>query len=179
MGPAGDDAPAGASAACPPGRVHGYTGIAASPADEALVGRALELSERCAASADVPVGALVVGPGGDTWGSGWNRREADADPVAHAEVLALREAAAARGSGRLDGATLAVTLEPCPMCAGALVQARIARVVFGAWDARAGACGSVWDLVRDPRALHRAEVVGGVREGECAAALRAFFAARR
>ncbi|WP_226346026.1 nucleoside deaminase [Agilicoccus flavus] len=150
-----------------------------SAADVALVDRALALAGRCAASGDVPVGAVVVGPDGATWGDGYNRREADGDPCAHAEILALREAAAARGGWRLDGATLAVTLEPCPMCAGALVQARVARVVFGAWDDKAGACGSVWDLVRDRRALHRLEVVGGVREDECVAVLRDFFSARR
>lgn len=128
---------------------------------------------------DVPVGAVVTGPGGEVIGSGYNRREVDADPTAHAEVLALRGAAARLGRWRLDGCTLHVTLEPCTMCAGALVLARVERLVFGAFDAKAGAVGSLWDVVRDPRLNHRPEVVSGVLEDECSAILREFFAAHR
>ncbi len=141
--------------------------------------RAARAAVRSGAVDDVPVGAVVVGPDGSLLGVGANEREARGDPTAHAEVLALRAAADALGSWRLAGCTLAVTLEPCPMCAGALVLARVARVVFGAWDPKAGAAGSVWDLVRDRRVNHRPEVVGGVLEEECAAVLRDFFAARR
>jgi tRNA(adenine34) deaminase len=125
------------------------------------------------------VGALVVGPDGRVLGRGHNEREARADPTAHAEVLALRAAAAERGTWRLDGCTLVVTLEPCVMCAGALVLARIDRLALGAWDPKAGAAGSVFDVVRHRRLNHRVEVVGGVREAECAALLRAFFASAR
>ncbi|HEX2902263.1 MAG TPA: nucleoside deaminase [Jatrophihabitans sp.] len=130
-------------------------------------------------SGDVPVGAVVLAPSGAELGRGWNRREELADVTAHAELLALRAACAATGSWQLTGCTLVVTLEPCVMCAGALVQARIARLVFGAWDDKAGACGSVWDVVRDRRLNHRPEVYGGVRAAECAELLRAFFAERR
>ena len=140
---------------------------------------ALGAARECAAGADVPVGAVVVGSEGEVLGRGKNSRVVDDDPTAHAEVEALRAAARARGSWRLDGCTLVVTLEPCAMCAGALVAARVSRVVFGAWDAKAGACGSVWDLPRDPRSLHRVESVGGVLADECAGLLRDFFAARR
>ncbi|WP_129339312.1 nucleoside deaminase [Cellulomonas endophytica] len=128
---------------------------------------------------DVPVGAVVVGPGGEVLGRGRNRREADGDPTAHAEVVALREAARAVGEWRLERCTLVVTLEPCLMCAGAVVAARVPRLVLGAWDPKAGACGSQWDVVRDRRLHHRVEVVGGVREEESAAVLRAFFAEHR
>ncbi len=128
---------------------------------------------------DVPVGAVVVGPEGEVLGRGRNAREATADPTAHAEVLALREAAGRLGRWRLDDCTLVVTLEPCAMCAGALVLARVPRLVLGAWDPRAGACGSVHDLVRDRRLNHRVQVVGGVLEDECGALLREFFTARR
>ncbi|MGL5857911.1 MAG: nucleoside deaminase [Angustibacter sp.] len=143
------------------------------------MGLALAAAATAAATGDVPVGAVVLSPAGTAIGHGVNRREADGDPTAHAEVLALREAATTRGSWRLDGCTLVVTLEPCPMCAGALVLARIRRLVLGAWDPKAGAAGSVWDVVRDRRVLHRVEVVGGVREPECAALLTGFFASRR
>lgn len=129
--------------------------------------------------ADVPVGAVVVGADGTVLGTGRNAREAEADPTAHAEVLALRAAAATLGSWHLDGATLVVTLEPCTMCAGASVLARVARVVFGAWDPKAGAVGSLWDVVRDRRLNHRPEVVPGVLAAECAAVLEDFFVARR
>jgi tRNA(adenine34) deaminase len=127
----------------------------------------------------VPVGAVVLGPEGMLLGAGHNAREADGDPTAHAEVLALRAAARSLGRWRLDGCTLAVTLEPCTMCAGALVLARVSRLVFGAWDPKAGAAGSVRDVVRDHRLNHRVEVVGGVLQDECGDLLRAFFAARR
>ncbi|PZU42336.1 MAG: tRNA-specific adenosine deaminase [Arsenicicoccus sp.] len=130
-------------------------------------------------SGDVPIGALVVDASGEVVGRGHNVREAGHDPTGHAEVVALREAGAALGSWRLMGCSLVVTLEPCAMCAGAAVLARVDRVVFGAWDDKAGACGSVWDLPRDRRALHRAEVVGGVLEEECGALLTGFFADRR
>ena len=140
---------------------------------------ALEQARAAPASGDVPVGAVVVDPTGTVVGSGRNRREADGDPTAHAELLALREAARAAGSWRLDGHTLVLTLEPCPMCAGAVVLARVARVVLGAWDPKAGAAGSVWDIVRDRRVNHRVEVVGGVREAECSALLLDFFADHR
>lgn len=128
---------------------------------------------------DVPVGAVVVGPDGDVVGRGHNAREATGDPTAHAEILALRDAAARLGTWRLDGCTLVVTLEPCAMCAGAIVLARVPRLVLGAWDPKAGAAGSVHDLVRDRRLNHRVEVVGPVLEDECAELLRAFFAAHR
>lgn len=128
---------------------------------------------------DVPVGAVVVGPDGVVVGRGHNAREATGDPTAHAEVLALRAAAAHLGTWRLDGCTLVVTLEPCAMCAGAIVLARVPRLVLGAWDLKAGAAGSVHDLVRDRRLNHRVEVVGPVLERECAELLRDFFADRR
>lgn len=128
---------------------------------------------------DVPVAALVIGADGLVLGRGRNEREKLHDPTAHAEVLAIREAAARLGDWHLTGATLVVTLEPCVMCAGALVLARVERLVLGAWDPKAGATGSVWDLVRDQRANHAVEVVGGVREDECARLLRDFFGAQR
>ncbi|HET8601846.1 MAG TPA: nucleoside deaminase [Segeticoccus sp.] len=143
------------------------------------MGRALTLAEQSLPSGDVPVGALVVGPDGRTLGTGWNRREVDGDPTAHAEVLGIRAAAREVGEWRLEGCTLVVTLEPCAMCAGAAMLARVQRIVFGAWDPKAGACGSVWDVVRDRRATHRVEVVGGVREEECGQVLLDFFAAHR
>ncbi|GAA1875479.1 nucleoside deaminase [Lapillicoccus jejuensis] len=143
------------------------------------MGRALELAARAGAAGDVPVGALVLDAAGTVVGQGWNAREADGDPVAHAEVRALQDAGRRTGSWRLDGCTLLVTLEPCAMCAGAAVQARVERVVLGAWDAKAGACGSVWDLARDRRSPHWVEVVGGVREDECALLLTDFFTGRR
>jgi tRNA(adenine34) deaminase len=141
--------------------------------------RALELAQRAADAGDVPVGALVAGPDGAVLGEGWNLREAQGDPTAHAEVVAVREAAGRLGTWRLEGCTLVVTMEPCPMCAGAVVLSRIERVVLGAWDPKLGACGSVWDVVRDRRATHRAEVVGGVLEEECSAVVRRFFEEHR
>ncbi|MFP5315078.1 MAG: tRNA adenosine(34) deaminase TadA [Actinomycetes bacterium] len=140
---------------------------------------ALQAAQRAGETADVPIGAVVVGPHGEVLGTGWNEREATGDPTAHAEVLALRRAAAALGSWRLDGCTLVVTLEPCSMCAGASVLARIPRVVFGAWDEKAGAAGSVFDVLRERRLNHWTEVFPGVLEDECAALLRDFFAERR
>ncbi len=140
---------------------------------------ALTLAERAADAGDVPVGALVVDASGEVVGEGWNRREVDQDPTAHAEVVALRAAADRVGSWRLEGFTLVVTMEPCPMCAGASMLARIERVVLGAWDPKLGACGSVWDVVRDRRSTHRAEVVGGVLEDECGEVVRRFFATHR
>ncbi len=129
--------------------------------------------------ADVPVGAVVLDPAGAVIGQGRNLREASADPTAHAEVVALRAAGQARGSWRLDGCTLVVTLEPCTMCAGALLAGRIARLVYGARDPRAGAAGSVWDVLHDPRLGQPVEVVSGVLASECAAVLREFFDQRR
>lgn len=124
---------------------------------------------------DVPVGAVVYGPDGTELATARNERERTDDPTAHAEVLALRRAATVLGGWRLTGCTLVVTLEPCTMCAGAVVLARISTLVFGAWEPKTGAVGSLWDVVRDPRLNHRPEVYGGVLGAECAAALRAFF----
>ncbi|MGF0118298.1 nucleoside deaminase [Promicromonospora sp. Marseille-Q5078] len=143
------------------------------------MGMALHEASHALASDDVPVGALVLDADGRLVGTGRNRREETGDPTAHAEVLALRQAAMTRGEWRLEGCTLVVTLEPCVMCAGALVAARVRRLVLGAWDPKAGATGSVWDLVRDQRANHSVEVVGGVREDECGGILRDFFESRR
>ncbi len=140
---------------------------------------ALTAARECERSGDVPVGALVLDPEGTVVGLGRNEREAAGDPTAHAEVLALRAAARARGQWRLTGCTLVVTLEPCTMCAGATVLSRVDRLVFGAWDPRFGAAGSMRDVVRDNRLNHVVEVVGGVLERECAAVLDDFFAARR
>jgi tRNA(adenine34) deaminase len=136
---------------------------------------AVEIAKSALATGDVPVGALVLNPEGKQVGTGFNRREIDNDPSAHAEIIALREAAIANNSWRLDGHTIVVTLEPCAMCAGAIAQARIKTLVFGAWDAKAGAVGSVWDVLRDPRSLHQVEVISGVNESECAALLSEFF----
>ena len=149
------------------------------PAYAAWMGEALAVATGALASGDVPVGAVVVSPSGEVIGRGCNLREAQGDPTAHAEVVAMREAAAKLGTWRLEDCTLVVTLEPCAMCAGALMLARVARLVLGAWDPKAGACGSVWDLVRDRRATHRVEVVGGVREAECSQLLLDFFAGHR
>ncbi|MDO8145660.1 MULTISPECIES: tRNA adenosine(34) deaminase TadA [unclassified Isoptericola] len=143
------------------------------------MGLALHEATHALATDDVPVGAVVVSPDGRLLGLGHNRREQTGDPTAHAEVLALRQAAASWGEWRLTGCTLVVTLEPCVMCAGALVAARVQRLVLGAWDPKAGATGSVWDMVRDQRSLHEVEVIAGVRAEECGAVLREFFEARR
>ena len=131
------------------------------------------------AGADVPVGAVILDAGGAVVARARNRREADGDPTAHAEMLAIRAAADITGQWRLTGCTLVVTLEPCTMCAGAVTMARIGRLVYGAEDPKAGAVGSLWDVVRDRRLGHRPEVIGGVLAAECAALLRQFFAARR
>ncbi|WP_374978251.1 nucleoside deaminase [Microbacterium trichothecenolyticum] len=141
--------------------------------------RALELAASAGEAGDVPVGAVVTDAAGAVIGEGRNLRELEHDPTAHAEVVALRAAAAARGSWNLEGCTLVVTLEPCVMCAGAVLQSRISRLVFGAWDEKAGAAGSMYDVVRDRRLPYRAEVVAGVREDAASALLRSFFDARR
>lgn len=140
---------------------------------------ALAEAARATAHDDVPVGAVVVDEDGRVIGSGHNRREVDEDPLGHAELIALRAAAEATGRWRLDGCTLVVTLEPCVMCAGALVGSRIARLVYGAFDEKAGAVGSIWDIPRDRAALHHPEVYAGVRAEESAALLREFFTALR
>jgi tRNA(adenine34) deaminase len=139
------------------------------------MGAALVEARAALASDDVPVGALVLGPTGEVMASAHNVRERDRDPTGHAEIVALRAAAAAQRAWRLDGCTLVVTLEPCTMCAGAMVLSRLERLVFGAFDPKAGAAGSMWDVVRDRRLNHRPEVVAGVRADECAALLRSFF----
>lgn len=131
------------------------------------------------AHGDVPIGAVVLNAAGEVIAAAHNERELHNDPTAHAEVVALRRAAEALGSWHLDDCTLVVTLEPCTMCAGAIVAARVARLVFGAYDPKAGAVASLWDVVRDPRLNHRPEVVGGIAEPECAALLQTFFATRR
>ncbi len=140
---------------------------------------ALQEAEAAAIHGDVPIGAVVLDASGEVIGAGHNRREADRDPTAHAEVLALQDAAARLGSWRLDDCTLVVTLEPCTMCAGALVQARVGRLVFGAWNEEMGAVGTLWDVVRDRRLHHRPEVVSGVLADECGALLQTFFAEHR
>ena len=141
--------------------------------------QALALAAVAAGEDDVPVGAVVLDAAGTVIGTGRNTRERDADPTGHAEIVAMREAAAARGEWRLEGCTLVVTLEPCTMCAGALVAARIERLVFGAFDEKAGAVGSLWDVVRDRRLNHRPEVVSGVLADESAELLRDFFLTHR
>lgn len=142
--------------------------------------RALELARAAALEGEVPVGALVLGPAGEVLGEGRNAREQAQDPAGHAELIALREAAARRGDRVLADCTLVVTLEPCVMCAGAALAARVGRVVFGAWDDKAGAAGSVYDLLRDGRLPHAVpEVVSGVRAAESAELLSEFFSSRR
>jgi tRNA(adenine34) deaminase len=148
-------------------------------ADEHAMRSALEVARLALRTGDVPIGAVVLDASGTQIASACNRREADADPTAHAELLALRAAARRTGEWRLADCTLVVTLEPCTMCAGAAVLARVRRVVFGAYDPKAGAVGSLWDVVRDPRLNHRPEVVAGVLAEECADELRAFFEAHR
>jgi tRNA(adenine34) deaminase len=147
--------------------------------DEDLVRAALDAA-RGAGDRDVPIGAVLFGPDGTELARAANARESLGDPTAHAEILAMRAAASRLGDGwRLEGTTLAVTVEPCTMCAGALVMARVARLVFGAWEPKTGAVGSLWDVVRDRRVTHRPVVVGGVLADECAAPLQAFFARQR
>ncbi len=146
---------------------------------EAMMRQALALAAKAAGDGDVPVGAVIVDASGTVIGTGRNTRERDSDPTGHAEIVAMREAAAAVGEWRLEGCTLAVTLEPCTMCAGALVAARIEQLVFGAFDEKAGAVGSLWDVVRDRRLNHRPEVVSGVLADESATLLRDFFLTHR
>ncbi|MGW9627935.1 tRNA adenosine(34) deaminase TadA [Microbacterium sp. NPDC055521] len=148
-------------------------------ADHDAMGRALALAAEAADGGDVPVGAVVLDPGGTVVGEGRNLREQTHDPTAHAEIIALRAAAEVHGGWNLEDHTLVVTLEPCVMCAGAILQARVGRVVFGAWDDKAGAAGSMYDVLRDRRLPYRAEVVGGVRADEATEQLRAFFETRR
>ena len=136
---------------------------------------ALDVAHTATKTGDVPVGAIVINRDGVVIGTGFNEREANNDPTAHAEIVAIRNAAARLQNSRLDGCTLIVTLEPCAMCAGAIAQSRISKVVFGAWDEKAGAVGSVWDVLRDPRSIFKVEVVSGVSEKECAALLTDFF----
>jgi tRNA(adenine34) deaminase len=145
----------------------------------ALMREAISLAKSALATGDVPVGALVLNQDGVVVGRGNNLRELDKDPTAHAEIVAMREAALHNKTWRLDGHTLVVTLEPCAMCAGAIAQSRIKTVIFGAWDEKAGAVGSVWDILRDPRTPHQAEVVSGVLEAECAQLLQEFFKDKR
>jgi tRNA(adenine34) deaminase len=149
-----------------------------SPYDGAMRA-ALDEARAAPSSGDVPIGAVVVNAAGEIIGRGHNRREADGDPTAHAEVLALRRAAMAVGTWRLDGCTLVVTLEPCTMCAGALVLARVDRLVFGTWNEEMGAVGTLWDVVRDRRLNHRPEVVSGVLADECGRLVQQFFTGHR
>lgn len=151
----------------------------ATASDRAAMTAALDEARSASLTGDVPVGAVVLDPEGRIIGRGRNTREAQQDPTGHAEIGALRAAAATVGSWRLDGCTLVVTLEPCTMCAGAIVGARIARLVFGAIDDKAGAVGSLWDVVRDRRLNHRPEVLGGVEADTCAELLTEFFARHR
>lgn len=136
---------------------------------------AIAIASSATSTGDVPVGALVINKEGIVIGKGFNEREANNDPTAHAEIVAIRSAAGRLQNSRLDGCTLIVTLEPCAMCAGAIAQSRISRVIFGAWDEKAGAVGSVWDVLRDPRSIFKVEVTAGVLEKECAALLKDFF----
>jgi tRNA(adenine34) deaminase len=136
---------------------------------------AITIARGAITSGDVPVGALVINRDGVVIGKGSNEREARNDPTAHAEMVAIRNAAARLQNSRLDGCTLVVTLEPCAMCAGAITQSRISHLVFGAWDEKAGAVGSVWDVIRDPRSIFKVEVTSGILENECAALLKDFF----
>jgi tRNA(adenine34) deaminase len=136
---------------------------------------ALLVAKSALSAGDVPVGAVIINKDGVIVGKGFNEREANNDPTAHAEVVAIRNAAARLQNSRLDGCTLIVTLEPCAMCAGAIAQSRISKLIFGAWDEKAGAVGSVWDVLRDPRSIFKVEVTSGVLEDECAALLKDFF----
>jgi len=149
------------------------------PDDDRALLAALGQARLALDEGDVPIGAVVMGADGSIVSVGRNRRELDGDPTAHAEVVAIRAAATSVGEWRLSGMTLAVTLEPCPMCAGAAWLSRVDRVIFGAWNPEYGAAGSLWDVLRDGRLNHRPEVVGGVREAECAQLLTEFFTERR
>jgi len=144
-----------------------------------LMRAALALAGEALNTDDVPVGALIRAPSGLITGRGNNQREILHDPTAHAEIIALRQAAIANGNWRLDEHTLIVTLEPCAMCAGAIAQSRIRTLIFGAWDLKAGAVGSVWDILRDPRSPHQVEVISGILEEECVGLLREFFKGKR
>src|SRR5690606_32802679 len=160
--------------------IRGRDASAMNVADEAWMQRALGLAERAEREDDeIPVGAVVVGPGGEVLGEGWNRNIGEHDPSAHAEIVAMRAAGRVLGNHRLVGCTLYVTLEPCAMCAMAMVHARVARVVFGATDPKTGAAGSVFDLLADPRHNHRIEVLGGVLGDEAGRRLRNYFRAKR
>jgi tRNA(adenine34) deaminase len=136
---------------------------------------AIAIARSAVHTGDVPVGAIVLNKDGIVIGKGFNEREADNDPTAHAEIVAIRNAASRLQNSRLDGCTMVVTLEPCAMCAGAIAQSRISHLIFGAWDEKAGAVGSVWDVLRDPRSIFSVEVTAGVREAECAQLLKDFF----
>ena len=146
---------------------------------QSLMQQAISVAQEVKSSGDVPVGALIVNEAGEILSSGKNEREKDNDPTAHAEIVAIRKACEKIGSWRLDELTLIVTLEPCVMCAGAISQSRFKRLVFGTWDEKAGAVGSVWDLVRDGRSLNKVEVVSGVMEQECGDVLKSFFSSKR
>jgi len=140
-----------------------------------LMRSAIAIAQSALKTDDVPVGALIVDSENNIISTGFNEREAHQDPTAHAEIVAIRRAAQKLGTWRLDECKLVVTLEPCAMCAGAIAQSRINTLIFGAWDEKAGAVGTVWDVLRDPRAIHKMEVVGGVLEAECAELLTNFF----
>ena len=146
---------------------------------KALMQQAILLAKEAAIKGDVPVGALVVDDAGTIFGLGANLREQDNDPTAHAEIVAIRNAASKIGNYRLDDLTMVVTLEPCGMCAGAIAQSRIKRLVFGSFDEKYGAVGSVWDLLRDTRAIYKPEVISGVLDEECAQLLSDFFTTKR
>jgi len=147
---------------------------------EEAMAKAIELARAAgSASGDVPVGAIILNKDNEVIATGANKREISHNPVAHAEIIAIQKAASAIGNWRLDDCTLVVTLEPCAMCAGAIAQARIPKLIFGAWDEKAGAVGSQWDLLRDPRQLHKPEVIAGVMAEECAALLAEFFQEKR
>lgn len=152
---------------------------APDPAYDEWMSLALEQARLASTTDDVPVGAVLLDAEGAPVGFGPNRRVADGDPLAHAEIVAIRSAATQFGHYRLDGCTMVVTLEPCLMCAGAIMQSRISHLVFGAWDPKAGACGSAWNVVADNPSPHRLDAVGGVRQQECAQLLGEFFRARR
>ena len=143
--------------------------------NEELMRLAIDVARIAPESGDIPVGAIVINEEGIVIGRGFNEREANNDPTAHAEIVAIRNAASRLQKSRLDGCTLIVTLEPCAMCAGAIAQSRISRVIYGAWDTKAGAVGSAWDVLRDPRSIFKVEVVAGVLERECAELLTDFF----
>jgi len=142
---------------------------------EELMRLAIDVAKSATRTGDVPVGAMVFNSDGVLIGKGFNEREANNDPTAHAEIVAIRSAASRLQNSRLDGCTLIVTLEPCAMCAGAIAQSRISKVIFGAWDEKAGAVGSIWDVLRDPRSIFKVEVNAGVLKEECAELLTDFF----